>query len=120
MNTTDKATARPWTSEIFRQHGEYFNSVLIRAHGSDADALYEDNMTVAILTHQRDAEANAALIARAVNEHAALVAVAEAAEEVCGSWDAPHKFNPTKAGAALRYALRGLDLAQLRESGVKS
>ena len=67
-------TPTPWNVETFRQYGEDFNSTLIRAHGFLADAMNEDNVTVACMTHMENGPANAAFIVRACNSHAALVA----------------------------------------------
>ena len=58
-------TPGPWHVETFRQHGENFDSILVRAHGENADAFNEDNMTVAVMTHMRNGDANARLIAAA-------------------------------------------------------
>lgn len=66
-------TPTPWHVEICRQHGENFDTILIRGHGKQADAINEDNQTLACLTGRENAAANAAFIVRAVNSHQHLV-----------------------------------------------
>ena len=60
------------------------------------------------LKSMAQAEADAALIVRAVNEHAALVAVAESAKAVAGMWT-PTTSQEAKLCSALR------NLAAVRE-----
>jgi hypothetical protein len=74
-NQTDKATARPWIiSTCPHETGRLFIST-------------EDGDVIAVLASEGGKafaarEANAGLIVQAVNEHAALVAVAEAAAKL--------------------------------------
>ena len=83
--TTDKATARPWTTKLWNLAGCDVIKVTTEDYEVDFRAAKQTGESVAELplnhhskAQNKKAQANAALIVKAVNEHAALVAVASA------------------------------------------
>lgn len=104
MKTTDKATARPW-------HIQNEGSQTIIASQTALESGSGGPAVCYIYNHEsKGSKANAALIVQAVNEHAALLAVAEAAHALMMTpgvekFDVPHY----KLAVAIR------DLAAVRD-----
>ena len=104
----DKATPRPWT--ISAKSG--FEIIGCGAtHVADCHTPY---VTPLSPTSYEEAIGNAALIVRAVNQHAALMAVAEAAKlnDSCwlaGKWEDNDRLAPIEARIELHNALAALN-----------
>lgn len=99
-NQTDKATARPW--QVQKQ--DAFGDWVIQSGQEGGYGVIATTNPHGI----ESPEANAALIVKAVNEHAALVAVAEAAQ-----WAEEHVGSIQEVKEALA------NLAAVREGGAK-
>lgn len=102
---TENATARPWI--ISNEEKESFGTLLIR---TNLKTMFGDVVARVIFTTQERMEANAALIVRAVNSHAALVEALEAARKLLSEPDsggycvAPDSVIFTQINAALKLA----------------
>lgn len=122
MNTNDKATARPWEliKQVERESVDYPHPLGLKPQTRLLIGLR--GFTVAEVFSSNRAENDAALIVQAVNEHAALNAVAEAAKVALGALEDIRTGRNPNAGAFARVDLEQslAELARVRESGVKS
>lgn len=85
-----KATPRPWATDIDVEtfDGARLDAVIYINHGSGKGGeicTFRHDPDDGLDNDSEEQRANAALIVKAVNEHAALVATAEAADLVCGA-----------------------------------
>ena len=99
--TKPQATARPWTSCV----GPIV-TIGIPACGAIA-IMGEENRAGGLILNRNIAIANAALIVEAVNQHDALVAVAEAASKLLGAFS--YRVSAVQESRELNAALAALE-----------
>jgi len=124
MNAIEKATARPWTSKRVKTSIGYCFKIgsLEQVSGDYGAICLYDDQTSHNPRKNGQAEADTALIVKAVNEWDAHEAVVEAAKEYIGlvPKKCGHEFDCVCSGDNLSIALKSLDALRAKEGEVST